>query len=275
MKSEIWLQFEGRQADQGELDLVDSAEVLEGFAASLNIIAHAFVHDNEVRNRVPIRSGFNTSLTAAKKGCFELQMGIEFDGPAIHHHGASVITARFWDYLSLSMAVAAGVRYEPTTPYGINLDNEEPFIFDDIANNIESHLLLVHRPIRSGNADVARLVRPRVGEKLVFNHDTLEYIKVSDLSDELEYLVGNVTKYNILTGRGRAYFQNYERTVPFFIKDITTSGHAAHLQAVASMQEAAQQGVGLGGKRHFGVFTVTGSRGQVKRVVADGISEIP
>lgn len=275
MKSEIWIQFEGEQADSGQLDLVDSAEVLQGLAASINIITHSFVHNHEVRNRVPIRDGFNTTLTAAKKGCFELQMSVEFDGAAIQKHGPSVISAKFWDYFSTSIAVATGVKYDPKTPYGKDLCEEQPYIFDDIANNIETHLVSAHRPIWSKNAEVARLIRPRVGEQLVLNSDTLEYVKISELSDNLEYLVGNVTKYNILTGRGRAYFQKYGKTVPFFIKDITGPGQAAHLQAVASMKEAAEHGIGNGGYRHFGVFAVTGSRGQIKRVIADGISEIP
>jgi hypothetical protein len=275
MKSEIWIQFEGKQADSGQLDLVDSAEVLQGLAASLNIITHSFVHDNEVRIRVPIREGFNTALTAAKKGCFELQMSVEFEGATIQKYGHSVISAKFWDYFSTSIAVATGVRYDPKTPYGQDLYEEQPYIFDDIANSIETHLAAIHRPIWSKNAEIARLIRPRVGEQLVLNSDTLEYVKISEVGDSLEYLVGNVTKYNILTGRGRAYFQKYGKTVPFFIKDITGPGHTAHLQAVASMKEAAEHGIGNGGDRHFGVFAVTGSRGQIKRVIADGISEIP
>jgi hypothetical protein len=275
MKSEILIQFEGRQADLGELDLVASAEALQGLAASLNIITHSFVHDHEVRSKVPIRKGFNTTLTAAKKGCFELQMSVEFDGSTIQKHGQSVISAKFWDYFSTSIAVATGLKYESKTPYGKYLYEEHPYIFDDIANSIETHLVDTHRPIRSKNAEVARLIRPRVGEQLVLNSDTLEYVKISELGDSLEYLVGNVTKYNILTGRGRAYFQKYGKTVAFFINDITGPGHTAHLQAVASMKEAAERGIGYGGDRHFGVFTVTGSRGQIKRVIADGINKMP
>lgn len=275
VRAGIWLQIEGNQADEGELDLVDAAAVLEGFAVSLNIVGHAFVHDNAVRNRVPIRNDFATSFTAAKKGCFELQMDISFGETAIAHHGSSVIIARFWDYLSLSMAVAVGVNYEPLTPWGVNLNAEEPFIFDDIASNIEAHLLEVHRPIWSKSAQTVKLVRPKVGEKLVLNRDTLDYISVSDVSPDLEYLVGNVTKYNILTGRGRAYFKKYGRTVPFFIKDILGAGHQSHLQATESMREAAVAGLREGGQRLFGIYAVTGSRDQVKRVTVEGISELP
>lgn len=275
MRAGIWLQIEGNQADDGELDLVDAAAVLEGFAVSLNIVGHAFVHDNEVRNRVPIRNDFSTTLTAAKKGCFELQMDISFSEKAITHHGSSVIVSRFWDYLSLSLAVTAGVNYDPTTPWGTHLNSEEPLIFDDIASNIETHLLAVHRPIWSKNAQTVKVIRPKVGEKLVFNRDTLDYISVSNQSPDLEYLVGNVTKYNILTGRGRAYFKKYERTVPFLIKDILGPGHHAHLQAAESMREAAVAGLREGGQRLFGVYAVTGSRDQVKRVTVEEISELP
>ena len=275
MRAGIWLQIEGNQADEGELDLVDAAAVLEGFAVSLNIVGHAFVHENEVRNRVPVRTDFGTSLTAAKKGCFELQMDISFSEKAIAHHGSSVIVARFWDYLSLSMGVAAGIDYDPLTPWGINLNTEEPFIFDDIASNIEKHLIDVHRPIWSTSAQTVKLVRPKVGDKLVFNRDTLDYISESNVSPDLEYLVGNVTKYNILTGRGRAYFKKYGRTVPFFIKDILGTGHHSHLQAAESMREAALAGLREGGQRLFGIYAVTGSRDQVKRVNVEGINELP
>lgn len=275
MDAGIWLQIEGNQADKGELDLVDAAAVLQGFAVTLNIVGHAFVHDNEVRNRVPVRNEFATSLTAAKKGCFELQMDISFGAEAIKSHGSSVIVARFWDYLSLSMAAAIGVNYDPVTPWGSNINEDKPFIFDDIASNIETHLTEVHRPINTRNAKTIKLVRPKVGEKIVFNRETLDYISFSEFSQNIEYLLGNVTKYNILTGRGRAYFDKYGRTIPFFIKDILGNGNLAHLQATESMREAAVAGLREGGKRIFGIYAVTGSRDQVKRVIVDGISDLP
>lgn len=275
MNAGITLELEGNQTDRGELDLVDAALMLDGFAVSLNIVAHAFVHNNEVRNRVPVRTDFETKLTAAKKGCFELQMEVSFGSAAIRHHGASVIIPRFWDYLTLSMAVAVGVEYSAQTPWGKNLEEEEPFVFDDIATNIESHLSQVHRPIWSGNANIIKLHRPKSGDKLIFNRETLDYISVSNESEQIEYVIGNVTKYNILTGRGRAYFKKYGRTIPFLIKDILGAGNSSHIHAADSMSEAAAVGVGQGGDRLFGVYSVTGSRDQVKRVIVDGITGLP
>jgi hypothetical protein len=47
MKStEIIIQYEGKKADSGKLDLFDAAESLHGFTRVLNRIAHAFANDD-------------------------------------------------------------------------------------------------------------------------------------------------------------------------------------------------------------------------------------
>lgn len=266
LNTQIVVQFEGLQADEGHLNLYDAAESIRGLATSINIVTHAFVHENEIRTRVPLQNEFNTYLTGAKKGCFELSIGVAFGGVPQNYHGRSVIISRYWDYMLLTMATAVGEVYEPLTPYVQSLEVERPEIFDELSQSIENHLEEVHRPIKMRNAEVAKIVRPHVGEKIVFNQTTYQYLHVAEKSDEVERLVGNVTRYNILSGYGRAFINDMGRTVPFVIKDIEGEGRVAHLQATASMDEAARRGVGIGGQRLFDLYRTTGSRDQVKRI---------
>ncbi|WP_130932745.1 hypothetical protein [Comamonas kerstersii] len=266
MKAPIILQFEGHTADEGHLDLYDASESLKGLATTINIITHGFVHNNEVRTKVPKQKDFKTYFSGAKKGCFDFDIDVTFSEKSVNEHGKTVIIARYWDYLSLSIATAVGVEYRPQTPYIKNLLDESPEIFDEMALELESHLIETHRPIRTNNALAAKFIRPHVGEKIVLNQDTLSFISTSIKSETPESWSGNVTRYNLITGVGRAYITEIGRTVPFFIKDFTGSNNHIHRQAAQSMNEGAEQGVRDGGRRLFLGLKTVGNREQIKRI---------
>lgn len=70
METTIHIIHEGHNADTGKLDLYDSAESLHGFARAVNLISHAFTHDNEIKEKLKKQDGFSSEFTGAKRGCF-------------------------------------------------------------------------------------------------------------------------------------------------------------------------------------------------------------
>jgi len=56
--------------------------------------------------------------------------------------------------------------------------------------------------------------RPR-SQVLTFNKDTLAWVKTRDENPEIEKILGNITRYNVLSKNGRLYDYALERTVPF------------------------------------------------------------
>lgn len=273
MKTTILIEFEGLTSDEGHLELYEASEALNGLASSVNLVTHGFVHDNEVRTKVPVQKDFKTYFSSAKKGCFDLSIDVLFEPKTIKKHGKSVIFDRYWDYLSYTIANSIGENYTPQTPYLENILEDKPYHFDDLAEELESHLARVHRPIKTKNAITTKFIRPRVGEKIVLNKTTLAYVSASIVSNIEEAWSGNITKYNILSGKGRAFINEIGRTVPFFIKDFENHGLPVHHAASESMDEGARLGAKVGGKRLFTGFKTTSNRDIVKRIQITGIQK--
>lgn len=255
---------EGLNADEGKLDLYDSSETLNGFARSVNIVASAFVNDNLIKERQGNNNGFTSEFTGAKRGCFELSFLIEFGGKAVLEHGHSVILDRFWDYFSVAFNMAVGLDYTPKTKFVEKIFVEKPYIFDQLAEQIEGPLVNAHRTIKTSEAQIIRVNRPRVGDKVVFNRDTYQYISETTRSIDVESWVGNVTKYNLLTGYGRFFIDEEDQTVPFLIKDFGGLRISSHQAAASSMQEASKDITS--GKRIFSGYAIRDLRRRIKRV---------
>ncbi|MDO8373881.1 MAG: hypothetical protein Q7K57_59030 [Burkholderiaceae bacterium] len=269
--TEIVIQYEGKKSESGRLDLFDAAESLHGFTRVLNRIAHAFANDDDARSKVPKPLNVKTYMTGAKKGCFETLIEIEFSEKVSRSMGPSVVIGNFWDYFTYTFSLGVGIEHHPTTSYLRKKIDKNEGHFDEIAAALEGYLTEVHRPIKSNEATTIAIVRPRVGQAILMNHRTLEYVGTTLKSNLIEYWIGNVTKYNILTGYGRAYIDELGRTVPFNLIDFDGDSHA-HTSAAASMEEGARM---MGnGKREFGGYEVTNAAGLTKRLLINSIEEV-
>lgn len=264
MDTTINIIHEGLNADEGKLDLYDSAETLNGFARSVNTVAEAFVNNNFIKEKQGNNNGFTSEFTGAKRGCFELSFLIEFGGKAVSEHGYSVIVDRFWDYFSVAFNMAVGLEYTPRTKFVQKILEEKPYVFDQLSEQIESPLVNAHRTIKTSEANLIRVNRPRVGDKVVFNRDTYRYISETTRSTDVESWIGNVTKYNLLTGYGRFFVDEEDQTVPFLIKDFGGLNISSHQAAASSMQEASKDITS--GKRVFSGYAVRDLRRRIKRV---------
>lgn len=268
--TEIIIQYEGKKSDSGRLDLYDAAESLHGFTRVLNRIAHAFANNDDARSKVPKPTNVITSITGAKKGCFETLIDVEFSEKVVQSMGKSVVINNFWDYFIYTFSLGIGIDYQPTTPYLRKKIDRSEGHFDEMSAALEVYLTKTHRPIKSNSASTIAIVRPRFGSTIIMNNATLDYVETNLTSNTIEYWSGNVTKYNILTGYGRAYIDEIGHTVPFNLFGLDDDT-PAHTTAAASMEEGARN-IGSG-KREFSGYKVTNATGIVKRLLILTIDE--
>ncbi|GFM90921.1 hypothetical protein PSCICP_08930 [Pseudomonas cichorii] len=111
------LRVEGGVADEGLLDVYDAASTITGLARTVNLVAHAFANDEEVRTKNQGAKGAQAFIHSSRKGCFEEQVDIRFGEKIIKKVGASVLVGVFWDYLSWTLSSSVGVYFEPKTSY--------------------------------------------------------------------------------------------------------------------------------------------------------------
>ncbi len=266
---EIVIRYDGRIADDGKLRLYDAGESLSGLATLVNLVSHSFANKNEVRDRVPNPVGVTTTMVAAQKGCFENVIGVEFSDVVVGSIGKTVIAKHFWSYLEFCLQLALGKDAETDSPFVRKISESEDTPFEELAVRLENPLKNLMRPIWSEGASTITFNRPHVGDRIVLDEDSYEYVNVSERDVALKHWIGNVTKYNILSGYGRVYLDEEKRTVPFNILEFDKN-ERAHKAATASMNERAQK-IGEG-KRVFVAHKVTNAPGRIKRLLVNEIN---
>lgn len=259
---DIVIRYDGHTADNGQLNLFQAAESLSGTARVINVIVHAFSNDGEIRERLTVPEGADTYLSAARKGCFEETITVVFDSSTVEKIKPSVIVGNFWDFLTASISAAIGRDYDPDTPMVKKIVDKNETFFEEIAEELENALMHLHRPIKSKGAETITLYRPKVGDAVTLDKASLSHVSVRDQESELSYWRGNVTKYNSLTGYGRAYLDELGGTIPFKI-DRFKENVSARRAATASMNEREHE---EGGKRRIGAYAVRNSLGNLKRI---------
>ena len=269
--TDVVFRYEGLNADSGQLSLYDSAEALKGLATLVNQVSHAFANENEVRDRISNPRDVVTTMVGAKRGCFEYIVNVKFSNVVSQRIGKSVVVKHFWDYLDLSILLATGLEKESDNPYIRKIAESDDTPFEELAIRLEQPIKNILRPINTDGAATLTLIRPYVGERLTLDSSTYDYVSTSDQDPALKHWEGNVTKYNILTGYGRAYIDSIRRTIPFNIIDFSAN-QIAHQAATASMNERAQKSTD--GKRSFVGHKVSNAAGRIKRILVTEINKL-
>ncbi|SFU23880.1 DUF7946 domain-containing protein [Paraburkholderia aspalathi] len=266
----LTIRFEGGEADNGRLPIHDAATAEMGLARAVNIVTHSFANDEQMRRRGDSATGATVFASAPKKGCYEVEVDVVFDLATCEKMGASVIAPRYWDYLTWCWSFAVGKDYDPVTPYVQRLVESQDAKIDEIADTLESAMASLHKPIAEDPENIILVLsRKRVGDILTFDSETNEYVNVRGESDDDEYVIGNVTKFNILTNYGRVYDDNLRRVVSF--KLIEDPSHRLRTLITKSMHDRVK---GEGGKLHFLVRRVENAMGTVKRYVVADVVEV-
>lgn len=266
----LTIRFEGGEADTGRLPIYSSAVAQNGLARAVNIVTHSFANDEEMRSKGHSAAGATVYASAPQKGCFELEVDVAFEDRIVNKMGSSVIGNRYWDYLTWCWSFAVGQDYAPRTSFVQRIVDDEVGKIEEIADALESSLVNLHKPIADSPDDTFLVLsRRRVGDVLTLDWETSEYVNVRAESQEDEYFVGNVTKFNILTNYGRMYVDELRRVVSFRV--IEDPSHRLGSMITKSMHDRMNE---RHGKLNFLVRKIESARGTVKRFVVHEIYEV-
>lgn len=214
------LRIEGDTADEGKIDIYDAADTILGLARTVNIVTHALSNDEKIKTKASTAKGAKTFIHSSKKGCFEEQIDILFNAKTTKKIGHSVLPKVFWDYFNLCCYSAIGEEYTPSTPHVIKAIQNEPDFIYEIADALESPLQKLHKTI-SRSKDVQIFInRPHVGDQITFTKESLDYVTTREEKNDTEYILGNATKFNVITGFGRIYSDEDKKTVSFSLNDL-------------------------------------------------------
>lgn len=263
------LRIEGGVADEGILDAYDAANTITGLARAVNLVAHSFSNNEEVRTKNQSAKGAQAFVHSSRKGCFEEQIDIRFDAKITKKIGKSVLANVFWDYLTWTLSASVGIEFSPTTPYVKKISEKKEIFIHEVADALESPMFLIHKAIARDDHVKVFFNRPRVGDALKLETNTLDYVTTREIQAGSEYILGNVTKINVLSHFGRLYSDEEDKVISFALAH--PDDHRLKGLSLKSMQEHNE---GLPGKVHLKVKKIVSAHGIVKRYIVEDILEI-
>lgn len=258
------VRLEGGIADTGVLDIHEAATTIYGLARSFNMVVHALANDEAIRQRAKNAHGGQVVINPAKKGCFEEQIDVRLDYKTVMKIGPSVIANVFWDYLAWCWSSAVGKDYDPTTRHVQKLkektEKDPDFVFIyEIADALERPMAHIHQAIYGNEEIKIILARPRVGDVLTLDRQTLQYVTIREEEEAEVEITGNVTKFNVLTDFGRLYSDNEGKVISFVLEHSTPAMRSLVVQSMKRRVDGEEGKLKLRVKR-----TVSG-HGFVKR----------
>lgn len=213
---EFKVSYNGGSATEGRLDLYEAGRSLMGLSRAINITTHAFLNDGLVRTRADKVTGADIFLSAPRRGSFMEDISIVFKEEAEKKVGSSVITRAFYDFLKWTWSAATGkAAVDPETAFVRKIAERQEPILGDMATGLESALSEFQRPLSMNEGMTISFLRPRSGEIIRLDQESLLYV-TPNIDEELtKDIIGNVTKYNMLSGIGRLYDDAEGRTISF------------------------------------------------------------
>jgi hypothetical protein len=263
------IRYTGGKADESLLDLYDAAASMHGLAKALGITSHALVNDGTVRHRADSIPNVKFYLHPPKKGSFIELVTIVFDDPAVQAIGSTVLVAAFWDFINFTWRRATGRDATLTEHSTKKIVRENEFFIQEIEHALEKPLQLIHRPIQHDRNIEIEIKRPRTGTILKFNKDTYDYVMSQNEAEDLENVLGNVTKYNNLSGIGRFYDDTLGRTISFHShKDLTDD----EKQTLSWSLHASNQD-NRSGKILLRIDVIKSNSGHIKRYIIKNVEK--
>lgn len=257
------IRYTGGIADQSLLDLYDAATSMHGLSKALAITSNAIVTRGQVRKRVDKIPNVKFYLHPPKNGSFIELVTIVFDNPAVQAIGSSVLIGVFWDFVNFTWRKATGRDAQPLEYQTKKILEENEFLEQEITDALEIPFQQLHRPIQNDRNIEIEIKRPRSGTVLTLNRETYDYVNSQLEPEEKTGIVGNVTKYNNLSGIGRFYDDNLGRTISFHSSDSLTPEEINNLSW--SLHTSNQ--INGAGKIVLTVDEIKSNTGQLKRYI--------
>lgn len=262
------ISYHNGEASNGRLDMYDASISLQGFAKAISITTHALLNNGQIRRRADGINGAELYINPSKKGSFEELITLAIKDPFVQGIGGGVIANVFYDILKRTWSKTLNLIHEPETPFVRSLEERnEPFL-DDIEEALEIPLKQAHRPIEGCDNMIILIKRRRLGEVIAMNNDTLKSVSISTEADKIFDVIGNVTRYNILSGVGRLYDDAEGRTISFKVKDDASDAQRSLITESLHNAQTSHKG-----KLSFKVRRVVSAKGVVRRYLVEGVEK--
>ncbi|WED28123.1 hypothetical protein L3V77_07820 [Vibrio sp. DW001] len=256
------------EAHEGRLDMYDASTSLQGFAKALSITTHALLNDGEIKKKGNRIEGAKIYIHPSRKGSFEELITLAVEEKVALSIGASVIANVFYDLIKWTWNQTLDKTYEPATPHVKKLHNRVEHFIGEMEEALEIPLEQAHRPIKQNDDMTISIVRTKVGDVVTLDNNTLKSVSLYTENNLITEIIGNITRYNILSGFGRFYDDELERTVSFKLQESVSSNQKQLL--TWSMHHAQN---GDGGKIKLEVKRVMSAKGAVKRYLVHKVAQ--
>ena len=257
------IKYEGGDADQNRLELYDAGVSIHGIARSIAISMHAFLNKGNIRSRVEKISGAKIYIHPSKQGSFEELILIAITSDMASNIGLSVVASASWEFIKWSWAKATGQHVEePTSRYAKKILKNNEDLESDLAVALEKPLAQFHRPLASNQDMKISVTRNQTNDSIVFDQNTYAYVETTTESSLSHNILGNVTRYNILSGNGRFYDDKLEGTISFGLDNEVSPQEKQIL--TWSMD---QRNKGNDGKILIDANRIVNRRGETKRYI--------
>lgn len=256
------IRFEGGEAENHRLNLYYAAKSMHGLARALAISTHALVSNGEIRHRVDTIPDVEFYMYPGQKGSFIEVVSVIFSDPAVQSIGTSVLGAAFWDMINFSWRHATGTTPETSHTRNKKIIREKDEFANEISDALEKPMQDLHSLIQEDHRIKIQIKKPK-GEVIIeLNVDTYNFVSTQDEGTIQKDIYGNVTKINIISGYGRFYDVNREKTIPFHLSKQMTTAKKGIL--TTSLHDAGQTAEG---KIHIDARVILNRLGQVKRLI--------
>lgn len=231
---EFSLKFEGKKAEDHELDFYDVSQALIGFQRSLALTTHLILND-KVITQAPALKGAKILARPPQEGSWEIIAavigGIGYLGTRPKDTPIGHIIYSAYDYVVASALgfhvdyeQSLGQQYERIKSKDITLPALDETRFDSVIEKCENAIKDMHRPIISSKtADIARVsAHMSSGEEYVsrqLDAETFQHVSHTYQQEQAIELVGRISSYNINTYRGRVFVEEYNRPIPFELSE--------------------------------------------------------
>lgn len=238
---EIKLKFDGASADDHQLDFYDAAQAMIGFQRSLALTTHLVVN-GKIITQAPALKGAKIFVEPPKAGSFEVLATLVVVGGALYKLGTAPkdtpighLVFSVYDF-AIKRLCGVNVDYEKSISQQVDEINQtqqdggEPLLLlgeqriDSLLEKIEPAVRDMHRPIvKSRTADHGIISFSDYAGRTFgtdINRETFDNIISLNGDGPSEFVVGNISSYNVNTFKGRVYSSNERRPIPFELMDV-------------------------------------------------------
>jgi hypothetical protein len=259
------LRLTGKDAEKHRVASYVGTKSIYGFTRSMQIATQAYLNQEAVSKATALHDA-DLFLTGAKPGSLTFDFRLEVLKKKV---GVPQNPNAFFDFCSTVFMRATGRGYSPTTPYVAKIDRDpESDLIDLTIEQIEESLKEAHSAI-GGSVEKIDFERPRTGSQVFFDQETKSYIQSSVMADSDRRYKGHVTRFNSITGNGRAYIISLGRVVPFKLQEefldgkrglLTWSLHGSNVHRAKNL--------------NFDAMEITSSAGTVKRLALNDCNPV-